>query len=795
MAESFLDKGVLSQKGFPSTYAYNNIPAGLAAAAYILTKYNDPLATSVRVQAENSVDYLLTEESNNMKLSRSFNVIRALAWLVKLGNLGDTRLVTKYTPYLQTKMSSLLSNEFSYDGNGWLNGWNHFYATRATWMAYDATGQQEYLNAYNRAMTVYDIDDNGIYRDGVPLEAPGGFETYAGSLPLGAWGHAGRLTDVNTLINLDVPNGWINPEIPVKDLWNDAGAGPWAQDDANPEYVGYSLGGVNIPQEKKYIVPFGSYPIYDVEGNVILSGEPLLDNPFVPDSTSDEVEVLYDGDIDISYKHDEIQLIPGSDLENSHIIQDSGVIVDNQRSLSGTDDSLIYKFDITGYNGAAIDMAISGRSYTVEVSPDGNRWYERLNTWSPWPKWESIDISFLAGNTDELLNLLVVSPPDDTSLIVDQSDTVIEREHCRYIQNNGYFVYRLDLPLIIQCNLELLVANDYVVEFSKDGINWTKELSAKKHRENGHSVAADAGWLRMVDITKYINSNNQVYMRFSDGGNKILYSGKGAFLRKLTAYGIYDTNEVYVKLSNAPYSKKEGFTLQQFKFRKYHTDILPKNAPFNFDDLALLAFDWLEQVVYNENDGQVVIEAENYAEKNIGGDIFWKDVSDDLSMGLGYVKALPDDGLVIDGVNSPQLRYAVNFNSTGNYYLWIKARGENNEATSLHYGIDGQMVSLQSQYMISQVSRDFQWSSQNSDGSQPFIKIESAGQHMIDLWMREDGIQVDRLLLAKDSAYTPVVDEPVESYYNPTIFEANHNKDSIVDLFDLAIMANYWFNM
>ena len=90
MAENFIDTGELGQKGLPAAMTTSSIPAGLAAGAYLLTKYNDPYAITATSNAEKAVDSLF---SNGKRLVRVFNEVRAAAWLVKTANaIGNTTM-------------------------------------------------------------------------------------------------------------------------------------------------------------------------------------------------------------------------------------------------------------------------------------------------------------------------------------------------------------------------------------------------------------------------------------------------------------------------------------------------------------------------------------------------------------------------------------------------------------------------------------------------------------------------------------------------------------------------------
>jgi len=266
-AESFLTTGRLMQNGFPSQQLVNAIPAGLAAGALMLTKYDDPFAPTARTEAANAVDAFLDPEHKGRRFIRLFLEVKAAAWMALLGKeLGNADMARKYAAWVRLTMERMLSPESGYDGKAWSDGWTHFNCMKAAWLAYEATGDETYRAAYERAMDVYTIDAKGVYRYGKALDAPGGFEVYAGALPIAVWGHWGLKDRVDQLLDLQVPNGWHNADVPVADLWNDAGAGPWSQDDANPDMIGFMLRGYKIPVAPKRLLPTGAFPTFDESG-------------------------------------------------------------------------------------------------------------------------------------------------------------------------------------------------------------------------------------------------------------------------------------------------------------------------------------------------------------------------------------------------------------------------------------------------------------------------------------------------------------------------------------------------
>ncbi|MHB1459058.1 MAG: hypothetical protein ACYC0V_19300 [Armatimonadota bacterium] len=560
-AESFLKTGKLIQNGYPTVDFVNAAQTGLAASAYMLTKYNDPMAPTVRIRAQNAVDEIFDGMKNDMRMIRVYFPARAAAWLIKTGKLlGDRQMVAKYTALLDIAMKDMFSAWHQYDGSALSNGWEHFHLVKAAWLAYDATSNEEYRQAWERSLKVYTIDEKGIYRYGVKMDAPGGFDTYFGSMPLGVWGHAGMMDNVDKLINLDVPAGWQAGQTPVKDLFHDTGNGPWSQDDADPEYVGLSLGGAKIPQDKKYVIPVGSFPIYDLSGKVDLTYEPMLENPFFLPG-DDKVMVISGDKPKIAHNQQTLTIIPANEEEDKYLLNQGGTIESNKRICKGAE-SVTYRFDTRGVRGAGLDARIMGEGFKFEVSPDGKRWYKRLDTWDDKMGDQSLDLSVFTGSSDELLKTVEINSENDSKYLISNKKSAVKHGYCRYIDKDGELIYKFPLPDMPECRFEIMAGNGYRIQSSPDGKKWHDGIDASQ--TNG---GTDAAWIRMLDVNKIITPSQMIYLRLTDLGDKSAFDGKGAFIQKIAMYSVLDSGTVYLRISNT--DKKNSFTLEKLTFRTW----------------------------------------------------------------------------------------------------------------------------------------------------------------------------------------------------------------------------------
>jgi len=110
---------------------------------------------------------------------------------------------------------------------------------------------------------------------------------------------------------------------------------------------------------------------------------------------------------------------------------------------------------------------------------------------------------------------------------------------------------------------------------------------------------------------------------------------------------------------------------------------------------------------------------------------------------------------------SPQLDYVVKFVKPGTYYVWILGYGMDGNSDSLHTGLDGQEPVTSA--TMSGFNGVYKWSSQIMNGGRPTIEVKTAGDHTVNVWMREDGLTVDKILLTTNADYTPTGQGPPES--------------------------------
>lgn len=159
----------------------------------------------------------------------------------------------------------------------------------------------------------------------------------------------------------------------------------------------------------------------------------------------------------------------------------------------------------------------------------------------------------------------------------------------------------------------------------------------------------------------------------------------------------------------------------------------------------------------------LVLEVEDYTQRASRSGRDWT-----MRRPTGYAGSgammVPGTNLVIDTPNTataPRLDYNVEFAAAGTHYVWLRAAGASTADDSFHVGLNG--VAQASSDRISGFGTALGWGRATTDGPVATLNVPSAGVHTLNLWMREDGAVVDRILLTTDSAYVPAAAGPAAS--------------------------------
>ncbi len=193
-------------------------------------------------------------------------------------------------------------------------------------------------------------------------------------------------------------------------------------------------------------------------------------------------------------------------------------------------------------------------------------------------------------------------------------------------------------------------------------------------------------------------------------------------------------------------------------------------------------------LVFAEKGGVVAIEAEHFTRQEKSGVRAWylttqkntPQVEPDGdpshiagASGGAYLEILPDtrrthEDKLVRGENFTEkmgtvavLSYPVHFETPGTYWIWARAFSTTSEDNGLHFGINGTWPQTARRWQTV-VRKKWHWQSAQRTkevhvGVPGILTLEvpSAGRHTIQVSMREDGIALDKILLANQKSFTP----------------------------------------
>jgi len=171
---------------------------------------------------------------------------------------------------------------------------------------------------------------------------------------------------------------------------------------------------------------------------------------------------------------------------------------------------------------------------------------------------------------------------------------------------------------------------------------------------------------------------------------------------------------------------------------------------------------------YDPQEGPVVMETEQPSSRAPGTGVAsgsrWKEIADSDATAGSALDSVPDSGVNADDTTAgPRLDYEVDFEQTGTYYVWVRTRGPNRRGNSVHLGLDGEPASYGGNGVGDHRDR-WVWENEVIQTSKRVtVTVDSSGVHTVNVWMREDGTQVDKLLLTQNASYTPTGTGPPTS--------------------------------
>jgi polygalacturonase len=158
--------------------------------------------------------------------------------------------------------------------------------------------------------------------------------------------------------------------------------------------------------------------------------------------------------------------------------------------------------------------------------------------------------------------------------------------------------------------------------------------------------------------------------------------------------------------------------------------------------------------------GLVAVEAEHYSAQQPQSGYEWTAAANPGSSGSGALQAAPEDSVKLAAGAGPRLDYPVHFSYTGTHYVWVRGLGPSGNSDSLYIGLDGVPTPA---VLPLYPNGDWLWRHTTWEGTVVTLNVTSPGLHTLNVWMRESGSVLDKLVLTTDANYTPTATGPAET--------------------------------
>lgn len=189
-----------------------------------------------------------------------------------------------------------------------------------------------------------------------------------------------------------------------------------------------------------------------------------------------------------------------------------------------------------------------------------------------------------------------------------------------------------------------------------------------------------------------------------------------------------------------------------------------------------------------ERDGVVRVEAEHFHRQTLTDKRAWHITSAkgvpkiepdgdpahlEGASGGAYIELLPDtrrshddklvqgENFINEGGKIAVLAYKFSVAQPGRYYVWVRAYSTTSEDNGLHFGLNGQWPASGARWQTVK-KNGWHWDCKQRTEQvhigvpmQLWLDIAKPGEHELLMSMREDGIEVDQLALARDVKWRP----------------------------------------
>lgn len=178
--------------------------------------------------------------------------------------------------------------------------------------------------------------------------------------------------------------------------------------------------------------------------------------------------------------------------------------------------------------------------------------------------------------------------------------------------------------------------------------------------------------------------------------------------------------------------------------------------------ITWLMFSVTARAQITATDGIAVFETEQSTQLIPRGGRIWELETDVTGFsGAGFL-VVTNSGNPASNINdnvtttSPEADYGIQFPAAGTYYVWARGHGLDGTEDSIHVGMDGMLTPAGSNLTWGTYGA-WTWTNGTAGGAARTVTVGTAGSHTFNLWMREDGSRVDRLVLTTNASFKAMI--------------------------------------
>lgn len=188
-------------------------------------------------------------------------------------------------------------------------------------------------------------------------------------------------------------------------------------------------------------------------------------------------------------------------------------------------------------------------------------------------------------------------------------------------------------------------------------------------------------------------------------------------------------------------------------------------------------------VLYESIDGLVAIETETWTDKQDSSKLTWSTATSDSSQiaKLG-LRQQPNESATETTRHSASasLSYAIKFNESGRYYLWLRARAVNGNTRPL-VKIAMTPATGGTAQQVSNFNEQWQWIGLDEYQNNLLVDIASSDTYTLSVATDDTNLQIDKIVLSVEPGYVPTGIGPSATLVDPDTAESGELKPDTSD--------------